>query len=203
MLRAVAIVLLLAPAGCHSPSAPVAPDDEGVPPTEADVRLLARGQEAVNIDFLVEYGRAAFPAYATILADSTSDPREVAGVLSALFRHQGPKGQFRTLVAPLLAHPDGSVRRLAIKVVGQLGTPAEGSALIALLSDENTVIAHTAAQALAETGGPGEVVAMNAWLLGVAHRCDDALRDRVRRCRDQLDARLRGVAIVPAPREKK
>jgi hypothetical protein len=207
VIRDALLALYVAPlifAGCLSPGAPAEPDDKGKSLTVADVRRLAPGGDPWSYRFLLSYGAAAFPAYEAVLSDPKSNPREVAGVLCLLLHHPEPKGQFLPLAAPFLAHQDRGVRRSAALLVREIGTPAEGSTLVALLSDNDTFVAHLAAQALAKVGGPGEVFAMDAWLqTGTAHRGDTAIQDRVRTCRDELDARLRGFGLAPPPREKK
>jgi hypothetical protein len=63
---------------------------------------------------------------------------------------------------------------------------------VSLLSDEDVIIVNAAATALAKTGGPREVFAMDAWLRGgSAHRDKGNLLIHVKRCRDELEKRLR------------
>jgi hypothetical protein len=51
-------------------------------------------------------------------------------------------------------------------------------------------VVYFAAKNLAAVGGPREVVAMDARLLGVAHRDDAHFRRHLKDCRDALQKRL-------------
>ncbi len=184
---------------------PPTPKVEKAPTTEY-VRLLANSGEMLCFAVLMEYGAAAFPAYETILTDPKSEIGEIAGVLSALNFVKAPIVQFRRLVVPYLSHKDRIIREPAVGLMKIIGTPGEGSILIALLSDEDKSIAHQAATALAKVGGVRDVIAMDAWLrAGVAHRGEPNYLIHVKKCRDELENRWKenpvpkGLRDSPAP----
>lgn len=176
------------------------PEVKKAPSTE-EVRTLARGTHFLSDIALIKYGAAAFPACEAILADPKSTVQEISGVLSAVIHIKAPKAQFLDLTVPLLAHKNISVRNSAVGLMEQIGTPAEGAILVALLSDEHRVTAVQAATALSKIGGARDVVAMDAWLLGgTAYRDDDALLRHVKSCRDALEKRLKAK---PTPKDAK
>jgi hypothetical protein len=82
------------------------------------------------------------------------------------------------------------VRWVAVQLLEQIGTNVEGSAVVALLSDAEKLVAYAAAKTLVAIGGPRELIAMDAWLLGVSHQDDRQLRLHVKKCRDRLAERL-------------
>jgi len=161
------------------------------PPTPDRIRQFVVRGDTLSDLWLYKYGAAAFPAYRVILTDPKSTNAEIAGVLSALIFVKARKEQFRDLTVSYLSHQDSDVRVTATGLMQQIGTPEEGSILVALLSDENLMIVNAAATALAKTGGRREVVAMDAWLrAGVAHRDAPVYLKHVKTCRDALEKRL-------------
>lgn len=171
--------------------APSAPSAEEV----AAVRELvgswsdAKARDAA-LDKLHRLGeKGAFPAFEAILADPKSAD-EIANVLDALRQMKGDRGRFVTPAVRALAHSQLKVRVGAAELLGQIGSPKEASPLVALLSDADEAAVSAAARTLAAVGGPRELVAMDAWLLGVSHKDNRALRDRVTGFRDDLKARL-------------
>jgi HEAT repeat protein len=165
------------------------------PPTIERIRRLADGGgERYGIDFLLEYGRSAFPAYVVILNDPNSKTVEIAGVLCAIGNLDVPRGEFLPYAVDFLTHKDALVRQSAIFLVGEIGTRAEASILIALISDKDRSVALDAVLALVKVGGPAEVIALDAWLCtGSAHRENKKFLDFVKMYRDRLDKRLRKV----------
>lgn len=166
------------------------------PPTPADVRALVAGDGSHSASLqLKEYGPAAFPAYEVILADPKSEPHEVSRVLSVLVNVKADRKRFVELAAAQAAHEKSRVRFQAVRLLQQIGTPAEGSVLVALLGDGDNGVAYGAAEALAATGGRREVAALDAWLkVGTTRRDDGDFLIHVKKCRDELDKRLKDTA---------
>jgi HEAT repeat protein len=177
---------------------PLRPGEVAVAPTTTEVRevaAIAAGGvfwDKRPVDALVARGSDAFPAYEAILRDPKSEPAEVTGVLNLLCRVAAHKERFVPLVVPYLAAENASVRRSAVRLIGQIGTPSEGAILAALLSDEERSVAYRAAEALAATGGKRELTAFDAWLRsGAAYRDDTSYVQYVKACRDMLEKRLK------------
>ncbi len=139
---------------------------------------------------LIRTGEKAFPAYETILSDAKSSEEEVCGVLGALCDVKADRRRFIKPAVSRLTATDSSVRWCAVALLQRIGSVAEASPMIALLSDEDIVVVHFAAKALVAIGGQNELVAMDVWLRGVSHRDDAQLRQHVKKCRDELKRRL-------------
>jgi HEAT repeat protein len=191
---------------CGAAPVPPAPP----PPTVAEVRAVAplacptgAPADRRRLQAVLDRGTAAFPAYEAILADPASTHDDLEGVLNMVRRTDAPKERFLPLVVPLLAHRNWSMRRSAILLLEQIGTPEEGSILIALLSDEaGNPVRSPAARALAATGGRRELIAMDLWLRSAAINDpnDTTLLDHVKECRDKLEMRLKES---PPPKDTK
>ena len=157
-------------------------------------RLVRHLQAKEGYQKLVDLGSRAFDAYQVILADESVSAHELSRIFSVLARVEADRKPFLEHAVRSLVHTDRTVRLCAVNLVGKIGGPAETAPLVALLSDGHTVATHTipyaAATALAAIGGPREVVAMEAWLLGGSHPDDKPLREHVKKCRDELTARL-------------
>lgn len=170
--------------------------DKKSPTPEAVRRLAAANSNWIARGTLREYGEKAFPAFEVILRDPKSTADEIGGVIGALNFIPANRRRFRPLVAPYLAHAEAGVRHTAVGLMVEIGTIEEGPILVALLSDENTVIGNQAATALAKTGGRTEVIAMDAWLRGgSAHRGNGDYLIHVKKCRDELEKRLNANPI--------
>jgi HEAT repeats len=139
-------------------------------------------------------GATAFPAYAAILDDPKATSWQVAKIFSFVRIAKGDRRRFLGHAVRGLADEEHLVRLTAVQLLGEIGTPADMSPVVALLSDEKDWVALAAARALAAAGGPRELTAMDVWLRGVAHPADTDLRRRVRQCRDQLKQRLDAAA---------
>jgi hypothetical protein len=178
--------------------APPAPEPKDRVITTEEVRKLVRIPDQVTRGILAVYGSVAFPAYEAILGDPASTPEEIGGVLGAISRAQvskARKSRFHDLAVPYLAHKDSAVRQTAAALMREIGKPEDGSILVALLPDEFESVACLAAEALAKTGGRREVVAMDAWLRGAANRYDADFLEYVKKCRDELEKRLKDNPI--------
>jgi hypothetical protein len=165
------------------------------PPSVKEVRQLlnvAHFKEERQV--LITMGEKAFPAFKAILSDPEATTAEVGRILGTLCEVKADRGRFLNHAVRALAHKDSGARRAAVKLLEQIGTSAEASPVVALLSDGHMVadkpIVYYAANTLAAIGGWREVVAMDAWLLGASHRDDAHLRRHVSECRDRLKKRL-------------
>ncbi|MFO0822023.1 MAG: HEAT repeat domain-containing protein [Gemmataceae bacterium] len=147
--------------------------DPPTPPTTAEIRGLVTGGDWPSKRALMAYGEFAFPAYEAILTDPKSTPREIQGALAMLGLIKAERGRFLNLAAGYAGHERPGVRCCVVRLLEQIGSPAEGSILVALLGDEDDGVAYCAARALAVTGGRREVVALDAWLKGGTTRRDD------------------------------
>jgi HEAT repeat protein len=133
--------------------------------------------------------KRVFPAFEAILAQPKHH-REVSDVFGVLVDLKGDRRRFVEPAVRHLAHADAEVRLRAVRLLGIIGTVAEASPVVALLSDSDEGVVGRAAEALMKFGGPRELLAMDVWLLGASHRDDAQLRHRVKECRDQLKKRL-------------
>ena len=143
-----------------------------------------------NRQYLIRMGEKVFPAYEVILSDSKSDSMEVCGVFGVIYDVKVDRRRFLKHAISRFTDADYGIRWAAVWLLKEIGSPAEASPVVALLSDEHTEVAYAAAKALAAVGGPNEVVAMDVWLRGVSHREDRQLREHVQKCRDELKKRL-------------
>lgn len=152
-------------------------------------------------EYLIRMGEKAFPAYEAILSDPKSESVEVCGVFGLIYHVKGDRRRFREYALARFTDSDYGVRRTAVWILGSIGSQAEASPVVALLSDDHTIVAYAAATTLAAIGGPNEVVAMDLWLRGVSYRDDAQLRQHVEKCRDDLKKRL-DENRVKAPSKK-
>ena len=143
---------------------------------------------------LVRMGSSAFPVYQGILEDRRCTLQERRGIYVVLSRVKSDRAHFVETVVADLAHKDGELRTRALDLLAEIGTFKDTAPIVSLLSDADTVDAHTvpysAAKTLAAIGGSRDVVAMDAWLLGGSHPNNKKLREHVKKCRDELAARL-------------
>ena len=144
-----------------------------IAPTEKNVRtMLASMGCGVGLyrQWLLDYGSSAFPVYEKILTDPKSKPVDVGRSLGILSSVGGDRTRFVRLAAHHLTSDNAGVRYQAAMLVGQIGSSNEGIILVALLSDRDLAVVTAAAQALAATGGPRELAAMDVWLKTADHR---------------------------------
>jgi HEAT repeat protein len=153
-------------------------------------RLLGRFDFRDELLQLLKLGESAFPAYEALLADPTEHPVRIVNIFVVLRDIKGDRSRFLEHAVRRLVDGDEGVRWHAVKLVAEIGSIAEASPLIALLSDKDITVRYAAAQTLVAIGGSREVIAMDAWLLGDSHRADFKYRQRVKECRDQLQKRL-------------
>ena len=172
-----------------------APAFAGPPSDEREVLDLLGGEEfKEDRQKLVAWGAEAFPIYLGILEHKECTAMEKSRIFSVLRSVKADRSRFLEAVVSALAHENWSLRSSAVQLVAQIGTAKDASPVVALLSDGVEPAyqsnCHFAAKTLAAIGGPREVIAMDAWLLGVSYADDKPLRTHVKKCRDELAARL-------------
>jgi hypothetical protein len=160
------------------------------PPTKQEVVDLLRGNDFAGCAELVEMGEKAFPIYEAILADPKADDGDVGRVLLVIGEVKADRRRFIKYAVSRLTDAKFGVRLNAVLLLKDIGTVAEASPVVALLSDERVEIVYAAAKTLTAIGGPNELVAMDVWFQGVSRRDDTDLRKRVQKCRDALKKRL-------------
>lgn len=189
----------LACKGEDSASNPRRNGDTAEPPLDVrnvrEVRMALRVKEPDKTSekyrqYLIHMGEKAFPAYEAILSDPKAYDVEVCGVFGIIYEVKGDCRRFIKYALARFMDSDYGVRRCAVWILGAIGSAAEASPVVALLSDEEKIVAYAAAKTLVAIGGPNEVVAMDVWLRGVSHRDDRELREHVQKCRDALKKRL-------------
>ena len=139
---------------------------------------------------LVEMGEKAFQSYEAILADRSTNPYDVVRIFEVLGEVKADRGRFLETVVQRAADPEPAVRAAAAKLLGKIGGVAEGPPLVALLSNKDAEVVKAAAASLAAIGGSRELVAMDAWMLGLAHDKNPTLRADVKKSRDALAERV-------------
>jgi HEAT repeat protein len=93
--------------------------------------------------------------------------------------------------APNLPDP---TREQIVRLLGEFGDESSAAALVPILQEPNRNLWLPTAEALARTGGLSELQALNGWVIG--HNPDDPYVVKVRRVRDQFEARI--LATRPA-----
>jgi hypothetical protein len=159
-------------------------------PTKQKVIDLLRGNDFDGYQELVNMGAKAFPIYEEILTDPNADDGDVGRVLLVIGNVKTDRRRFIKRAVSRLTDRDFGVRLNAVLLLKDIGSPAETSPVVALLSDKRVEIIYAAAKTLAAIGGPNEVVAMEVWLRGASDRDDPKLLRHVRKCRDALKKRL-------------
>ena len=198
----VAALVFLSTAGCGEPPPVIPPDPApaGIPPSPAQVRGVLRGRDLDAVKELFDWGESAFPAYEVILGDPKSTRDQVEGVLCMLAQVKADRSRFLGATVARLADPEWLVRVRAVTLLAEIGGEKDTPPVVALLSDEEESVCFVAAKTLAAIGGKRDLVAMDEWLRGGNHRDDARLIAHVKRCRDDLEVRLRtGVRPTPAP----
>lgn len=195
MARFIGSHLLLLGTGCGALLLPsraevtVGPPPAEPPATVREVRNLVNGYRE-SFWRLVRMGKRAHPALEAILTHPKVQPHEADRIFSVLSESGAKEPRFVELAIRHLDNSSKGVRASAFIFLSRACGPEECPLLIAGLSDADILINYAAPKALLRVGGPREVVAMSAWLRGVAHRKDAKFRAHVAACRDQLKARL-------------
>lgn len=179
---------------------PLAPAPDGAtsetPSVEDVCRLLSCDLDAKAK--LAQMGDKAFPAFETILADATAEPRLVAAVLLVVRDVKADRRRFIEPAVRALAHQSSNVRSKALQLLAQIGTAREAPPVVALLNEGDNEyatigIAFNAARTLVAIGGPSELRAMDVWLVGAANP-RFPIRTFVKTQRDLLEKRLTEAA---------
>jgi HEAT repeat protein len=178
---------------------PVRADAPPASVTVEEVRWQLKGPEfAAGRAELERLGDRAFDVFEKLLGSTDTTPQEASRILFVIRQVNADRSRFVRTAVQHLAHKDPDVRWEAVQLLGKIGTAADASPVVALLSDgekvADQVIPYAAAKTLAAIGGRREVVAMDAWLLGASHRDDPHLRAHVKTCRDELQKRLEAAA---------
>lgn len=167
--------------------------DEPVPEL-VRVQLILRGEhfKAADVKPLLEMGERAFPAYEIIIGNPESDPTEVARAFGIIGQVKGSRSRFIDSTVARLADSNRGVRTAALGLLGRIGSERDTAPIIALLSDEDLMVRTAAADTLPKIGGKRDLVAMDAWLkTGASHRNDGNHLLLVKKCRDELEKRLK------------
>lgn len=162
------------------------------------IRNQLGGIEFDDRQDLIRMGDKAFPAFEIILNDPEAKVGEIIRILGLLSDVEADRSRFLEHAVRRTADPIPQIRSRAAKLLGKIGTIAEASPLVALLSDPDVVVVNFAATALAEIGGPRELVAMDVWLQGTTHIVHSSLYDKVKMRRTELVERL---ARRPLPKK--
>ncbi len=164
--------------------------------------ILAEGDVEKKWDYLTQMGGKAFPVYEAILSDPKVESEEVARVLLVLCNLKMDRRRFLRHAISRLTEAEFSIRFNAVTLLGQIGSPADASPVVALLSDKETPIVQAAARSLAAIGGSREVVAMDVWLIGASYPDNAKLREHVQECRDKLKKRLDEARVKAQPKSR-
>jgi hypothetical protein len=140
-------------------------------------------------EHLVRMGEKVFAAYEAILSDPKSTSDEIGRAFCVLSDIEADRRRFAKHAVMHLTDADFGSRLNAVNFLGKIGSAADASPVVALLSDRDISLVYAAARTLAAIGDPNEVVAMDVWLRGVCHRDKDAQK-AVQYHRDKLKKRL-------------
>lgn len=159
--------------------------------TVEEVReVLDRDEFKVQRSVLIKLGKKAFPAYEAILRDTKSDPIHLVCVLNVVSVVPEDRSRFVEPTVLRLADPHRGVRYNATMLLGKIGSSRDALPVVALLADQQIENVYAAANTLAAIGDYRTVTAMDVWLVS-GNRFDDAhLLAHVKKCRDELKARL-------------
>ena len=172
-----------------------AQDPEKAPKIRREL-LYIDSEEGVPL--IIRLGDKTFPELEEILNDPKARPVEIYRAFYFISKIDADRSRFLEHAVRRTSDPTDQIRSTAARLLGKIGTIAEASPLVALLSDKDEVVVNAAATSLAAIGGPRELVALDAWLLGVAHADYPQLREHVKKCRAELVERL---ARRPSPKK--
>jgi len=158
------------------------------------LRLLESRDFKSALVNLVDHGDKLFPYYESIFRDATCSDRVRCRLYIVLQTAKGDRSGFLKNAIADLIHKNGDVRSRAIECLSHIGSDKDAAPIVALLSDGHTMesasVPYVAATALTAIGGLRELVAFDAWLIGGSHADNKYLRAHVKKCRDELAARL-------------
>lgn len=161
-------------------------------------RELMRIDSDEGVPLIIQLGEKTFPEFEEILSDPKARPVEIYRTFYYIAEINADRSRFLEHAVQRASDPNDQIRSTAARLLGKIGSVTEASLLVALLSDKDFVAVNAAATALAAIGGPRELVALDAWLLGVAHADYPQLREHVKKCRTELVERL---ARRPLPKK--
>lgn len=97
---------------------------------------------------LLRMGADAFPAYEDILNDPKATPVEVSRILDLVRLVKADRSRFLAHALRRLADSDKEVRCDAVQLLAEIGTSADASPVVALLSDGDRMVVHSSATTL-------------------------------------------------------
>lgn len=142
-----------------------------------------------STEHLVRMGEKVFAAYEAILSDPKSTPDEIGRAFCVLSYIEADRRRFAKYAVMHLTDADFGSRYNAVSLLEEIGSAADASPVVALLSDKSIEVVGVAAQTLVSIGGPNEVVAMDVWLRGIG-RPEKDIQKAIQSHRDKLRMRL-------------
>ena len=195
------------PTGDDSPKPSSATVVDTRPTTLEDVRFIRENQRESremrcgtcalsHRQKVYELGDKRLIAACEVMLAAPTDAEEVASAFWILSCAKGDRSRFIKPAVAALRAADRGIRWSAAELLGEIGSPKEGPALIASLTDGSADVVNAAAKSLAAIGGPTDLVAMDTWLGGtgpdmngnVPRRPD--FREEVAKYRNAMAARL-------------
>ncbi|HKA07610.1 MAG TPA: HEAT repeat domain-containing protein [Gemmataceae bacterium] len=135
-------------------------------------------------------GSSANGVYLEILKEKDAGSLEITRIFSLVARQKGDRTEFLVLVLKTLSHKEAGVRFGAANLLGEIGSADHASAIVPLLSDEESIVQSHAAHAIAKIGTAKELEAFER-RLSVRHTADNPdLLDDLKGCRERLKKRL-------------
>jgi HEAT repeat protein len=140
---------------------------------------------------LVEAGRECFPIYDRLLADEKTSGLHRSRIYQVLDLIKDDRSRYVLPAKKDLVNLHSGVRSAAARLLGKIGTERDCSPLVALLFDDSDTVLVSAAESLAQIGGPDEVLAIDAFLRSAAVRgWHPEFLAHISKQRDELRARL-------------
>ncbi len=168
-------------------------------PNDRAIRLMLTAIEFKGErKLLVQHGEKIFPCFERILADPDANSTELTRLFIVLTAAKADRSRFLEPAVAKLSHSDKSVRRVAVSLLGEIGSERDAAPIVALLADEEFTVGVAAAKTLSTIGGPRELAALNIWLKVTKPEnyskewqgSHEGLRKNVTKSRDALKARL-------------
>lgn len=160
-----------------------------------DGRWLERGK-------LLKLGVRAFPIYDSLLADPKLEDLHASRIFAVLCDVKGDRTRYLVSAQLALRNPNWHVRSAAVRFLAHIASPRDTSPIVAVLFDNNDVVAHAAATTLAAIGGPNDLIAMDVYLRSTAVQgAHPAFLAEITKQRDRLRERL-ARASNPLPKSE-